>query len=588
MLHISFLLSVLFCSTDSIEIIVRQTENGPIGGFRDESLPSKFVEQYLGVPYAKKPVGNLRFERPRRHQRWSAVLDATNLRPACLQTDMEYVKLHYPEFHQSDEDCLYLNIYVPQVTDSQKPLAVLVYIHGGSNEGGMGAMLRGDILAAHEQIIVINFNYRLYALGFLSLHDKDLPGNYGLWDQVGALTWVQENIHHFGGDPRRVTIVGHSAGAMNVGVLMVSPLAKGLYRHAVMMSGGALSYWGAMTNHLQDKFKEPIKRYIQNLSCERDTVAKIKKCLKTLDSHDFLGYSKYNRPSAKMLPFPIAIDNEILEDFPSQLLQDNKSHAHSVMLGFTKDESIELVWHYKDYMQYYDYLFHIDDLKRRLVDIINILAPYQHISEDFLLYEYLNWHDPENTDELLQSYSELDMDSSYAAPGILTADLLSKDLHRKVYVYSFEYNFPNADGKWKYGIEHGRDIFYLFGLPLVGHARFNFTDEDRKMSRYMMKLYGDFVKTGTLQLPTSPGQDVETYNSKSKAYLKYFNNDDGSANISVFHSYRPRRMYFWNSLIGGAVCKSNATLIYSHLIIYIVCALTFGRHILTLLEIAWA
>ncbi|KAK3583096.1 hypothetical protein CHS0354_036832 [Potamilus streckersoni] len=579
MLQILVLLSALFCSTHPIEFIIRQTENGPIRGFSGESLPGKSVEQYLGVPYAEKPVGNLRFERPLRHQSWMTVLNTTGVPPACLQTDMDYVKMHYPDFHQTDEDCLYLNIYVPQVTDSQRLLAVLVYIHGGSNEGGMGAMLRGDILAAHAQIIVVNFNYRLYALGFLSLHDKDLPGNYGLWDQVQALIWVQENIHHFGGDPRQVTIVGHSAGAMNVGVLMLSPLAKGLYRHAVMMSGGALSYWGALTNHLQDKFKQSIKRYIQNLSCTRDTIAEIKKCLKTLKNPNvFLGHDKYNRPSAKLLPFPIVIDDEILKDFPRKLLDDNKAHAHSVMLGFTKDESIELVWLYKDYMQYYEYLFHLDDLKRKLGDIINVLAPYEPRSDEFILYEYLNWQDPDNADGLLQSYSELDMDSSYAAPGILTADLLSKDVHRKVYVYSFDYNFPNPDGKWKHGIEHGRDIFYLFGLPFVGHQRFNFTDEDRKMSGYMMELYGNFVKTGTITLPTSPAQKVETYNSKSKAYIKYFNNDDGSANISVFHSYKPRRMHFWNSLISGFACKSNATLISSRLIMYIVCALIFGWH----------
>ncbi|KAA3673415.1 neuroligin, partial [Paragonimus westermani] len=175
---------------------------------------------------------------------------AKKYRPACMHTvDIEFL---YPNFTDFNEDCLYLNIFYPNFetfpqSTQEEPKSgypVLFHVHGGSFVGGSSHMYPGHLLAS-KGLVVVTFNYRLGPFGFLSTGDSASVGNYGLWDQLFALRWVKENIEWFRGDPSQITLMGESAGGASVGLLTVSPRSRDqdLFHRAIIMSGSDLSPW---------------------------------------------------------------------------------------------------------------------------------------------------------------------------------------------------------------------------------------------------------------------------------------------------------------------------------------------------------
>ena len=192
------------------------------------------VNEFLGLPYAAPPTGNLRWRAPRPAAAWTGVRDATTFGPSCPQAPSPFAPPG-----QFSEDCLYLNVYTPAARSSFGGRPVLVWIHGGGLEQDGARDYDGTKLAA-DGVVVVTINYRLGALGFLAhpaLASHGAAGNYGLMDQQAALRWVQRNIARFGGDPGNVTIAGQSAGGLSVLAQMVSPGARGLFQRAIVQSG---------------------------------------------------------------------------------------------------------------------------------------------------------------------------------------------------------------------------------------------------------------------------------------------------------------------------------------------------------------
>lgn len=203
---------------------------------------------FKGIPYAKPPVGNLRFKRPQRVENWEGVLKATHFGNRCAQEDLED-SFYHKEFYEDEgyktsisEDGLYLNIWAPK-TDNNTLLPVAFYIHGGAFMGGCGHEIefRTDAFAKNG-VILVTINYRLGIFGFLShpwlqKEDAFACGNYGLLDQIAALDWVRENIEAFGGDKNNITIFGQSAGCMSVQALLAVECARGKFSKAILQSG---------------------------------------------------------------------------------------------------------------------------------------------------------------------------------------------------------------------------------------------------------------------------------------------------------------------------------------------------------------
>ncbi|KAF5273127.1 hypothetical protein FQA39_LY07617 [Lamprigera yunnana] len=215
--------------------------NGALQGCIKEDYHGKPYYNFQGIPYAKPPIDDLRFKAPQPAESWTGVRNATMEGKHCFSRHMI---LRTPS---GSEDCLYLNIYTPKLPESNTSLKpVMFFIHGGGFTMGSGnSELYGAGYFMPEDVVLVTINYRLGLLGFLSFDDVslDIPGNAGLKDQVMALRWVKENIGCFGGDPNNVTIFGESAGSASVHYLILSPLAKGLFHHAILQSGTAFSPW---------------------------------------------------------------------------------------------------------------------------------------------------------------------------------------------------------------------------------------------------------------------------------------------------------------------------------------------------------
>ncbi|CAH0400670.1 unnamed protein product [Chilo suppressalis] len=230
-----------------------RTETGWVCGARRRAVSGSVYASFLGVPYAKQPLGELRFQELLPAEPWDNIREAKAEGPVCPQTDVFYGRIKTASGGMS-EACIHANIHVPieALPDPKKPpscgakaapgLPILVFIHGGGFAFGSGDTdLHGPEYLVSKGVIVITFNYRLNVFGFLSLNSTQVPGNAGLRDAVTLLRWVQRNARFFGGSPGSVTLAGQSAGAAITHILTLSTSARSLFHRAILLSGTAFS-----------------------------------------------------------------------------------------------------------------------------------------------------------------------------------------------------------------------------------------------------------------------------------------------------------------------------------------------------------
>ncbi|RZC42615.1 COesterase and/or Abhydrolase 3 domain containing protein [Asbolus verrucosus] len=253
-------------------------EEGRLRGKTAEDYLGGTYHSFLGIPYAKAPIGELRFKAPVPVEPWDGVKDATKEGPECPSRHM-----FFGYYVGCEDNCLNLNVYTRELPkdDSSSLKPVMVWIHGGAFLYGCNkSEYFGPDYLITEDIVLVCINYRLGVLGFLSLEDPSLgiPGNAGMKDMILALKWVQRNIQKFGGDPNNVTIFGESAGSASVHYLYLSPLSKGLFHKAIAQSGSSLNCWAKgcsngknIANDLgyKETDEKKILEYLRNLSPQK-------------------------------------------------------------------------------------------------------------------------------------------------------------------------------------------------------------------------------------------------------------------------------------------------------------------------------
>jgi len=221
-----------------------------------QGAPENGITAFRGIPYAAPPLGNLRWRAPQPAAKWTGVRAATEYGADCAQ--LPFPSDAAPLGTSTNEDCLYVNVWTPAHKAKEK-LPVMVWIYGGGYVAGTTSEPRQDgEHLAHKGVVVVSMNYRLGIFGFYAgtglaeESEHHAAGNYGLMDQTAAIAWVKKNIKNFGGDPENVTIFGESAGSFSVSVQMASPLAQGLFQHAIGESGGAFSARGLRFKSLSE------------------------------------------------------------------------------------------------------------------------------------------------------------------------------------------------------------------------------------------------------------------------------------------------------------------------------------------------
>jgi para-nitrobenzyl esterase len=286
------------------------------------------TEQFLGIPYAAPPVGELRWAPPALPKPWTDIRQATAYASKCPQNNWT------PPFGTyRTEDCLYLNVFRPAGSRSKSALKpVMFWIHGGASVTGSSQDVDPTLLAAKHDIVVVTTNYRLGALGFAAvrqLHEADPngpAGNFALLDLQQALRWVQANVASFGGDPGDVTLVGRSAGAHATWNLLVSPASEGLFHAAVAMSGTPPQ----RSRTLEEEQKSgPSSKLVGALGC--GTAADVPACMrsKSVDDVYDAGGGLFTRQSG----WGAIVDGRIIPEQPRKLFKEGAFHKVPILSG---------------------------------------------------------------------------------------------------------------------------------------------------------------------------------------------------------------------------------------------------------------
>ncbi|EGW11232.1 Liver carboxylesterase [Cricetulus griseus] len=505
---------------------IRSTHTGQVRGsllhVKDGDIG---VHTFLGIPFAKPPVGSLRFAPPEPPEPWSGVRDGTSHPAMCLQTDImnsEFAKkmnLIMPPTSMS-EDCLYLNIYTPAHAHEGSNLPVMVWIHGGGLAIGMASMNDGSILAATEDIVMVSIQYRLGILGYFSTGDEHARGNWGYLDQVAALHWVQQNIAFFGGNPGRVTIFGASAGGTSVSSLVVSPMSKGLFHGAIMQSGVAL-----LPDLISEK-SEVVYTTVANLSgCEAKDSEALVHCLRDKTEAEILAINQV------FLMIPATVDGTFLTKHPRELLDSVDFHPVPSIIGIDSDEcgwGIPL-------MKGLDHV--IKNITRETLSALLKSTAAQMMLPpecgDLLMEEYMGGvKDPQT---LQAQFRELLEDFMFVIPALQVAYFQRS--HAPVYFYEFQHqpSYVKHVRPSHVRADHGDHLPFVFGSHLWG-MKVDFTEEEKLLNRRMMKYWANFARHGN---PNSEGLPYWPELVHNEQYLKL------DIQPAVGRALKAEKLRFW-------------------------------------------
>ncbi len=448
-------------------------DGGRLDGVQDGTLTV-----YKRVPFAAPPVGALRWREPQPVIPWSGVRLADRFAPACLQTGVSMPGEAPPAI---SEDCLYLNIWVPAAAKSAR-LPVLVWIYGGGFSNGSASMplYWGDALA-RRGIVVVTIAYRVGPFGFLAhpqlTHESShrSSGNYGLMDQVAALEWVRRNIAAFGGDPKRVTIAGQSAGSMSVSILMASPLAKGLFQGAIGESGGFFEPTQLAPNFLLANAEHDGEAYAASLGA--GSVA----ALRQLPAAELL---KGKMPSGS---HPV-IEPYLLPEAPFDIFAAGRQNDVPVLVGANAEEARALI----DLKGVKAATFAADIEKAFGALPPQLIANYSHTTDD----------------EARQSRVDFESDLRFRWDMWAWARLQAATGKSKVYFYRFSQKppFPADSVRAAWGASHFAELWYVFDH--LDQEPWRWSAADRRLANSISAYWVNFVKSGDPNgsgLPLWPG-----------------------------------------------------------------------------------
>nr|XP_012323693.1 cocaine esterase isoform X1 [Aotus nancymaae] len=493
------------------------------------------VHTFLGIPFAKPPIGLLRFAPPEPPESWSGVRDATAHPAMCLQDvttlDSEVinqVNVTIPSISMS-EDCLYLSIYTPAHTHESSNLPVMVWIHGGGLVSGMASMYDGSVLAAFEDVVVVTIQYRLGVLGFFSTGDKHATGNWGYLDQVAALRWVRRNIAHFGGNPDRVTIFGESAGGTSVSSLVVSPIAQGLFHRAIMESGVAV-----LPGLIADS-ADVISTVVANLSaCDQVDSEALVGCLRGKSKEEILAI---NKPFKCMIPG--VVDGVFLPRHPQELLASADFQPVPSIIGVNNDEFSCLL---PRIMSIYDPQKEMDrEALQAVLQKMLTLMMLPPTFLDLLMEEYIG--DSGDPQTLQAQFQEMMGDYMFVIPALQVAHFQRSQ--GPVYFYEFQHQ-PS----WVKNIrpphvkaDHADELPFVFGNLFWGNY-VKFTEEEEQLSRKMMKYWANFARNGN---PNGEGLPHWPLFDQEERYLQL------NLQPAVGQALKAHRLQFWKKALPGMI-----------------------------------
>jgi len=555
------------------------TNYGKVKGRQCRSKQGKTIYSFKGIPYAQPPIGHLRFERPKQVKPWRKTLDLTGKKesPTCLQ-----VNVISPEskFLIGEEDCLYLNVFTPHLPENGVGLdiPVIVFIHGGAFcVGSNESRLYGPDYFLDHSVVLVTINYRLGPLGFLTL-DK-AHGNQGMHDQILALKWIQSEIENFSGNPKNVTIMGESAGAMSCLLHFVSPLSRGLFHKIIAASGSPSTpflhldrkpqcYGRAFANHLvrkklkkteinDDKLLQMLKEMTAKTIVESTTL------FKDWDVPNPLQWKPCLDPDSNEPFMPIS--------FNEAVKQGKFDKNIPIMTGCTSEEGLIFSTTFlrspRRWRMLFDQWNHWAPLLffNRETDLISSddISKSEAIKQRFFP-EAINNRTPIPTmnENSLKKLELLFSTAIFQAPMLKDMSLLAKN-GAKIYAFEFAYKgsmtmtdifrlsplklcmnfFGRHVGVNFYrknlGVCHGDDLLYLFPFVLFSFPKALKTESDKLTSHRFLRFISNFAAKGT------PGNvdNVEWHPAATENFQVL--RIDKDLSCSTMESAKKRRLKFW-------------------------------------------
>ncbi|XP_058380384.1 bile salt-activated lipase [Diceros bicornis minor] len=522
------------------ELGVVYTEGGFVEGVNKKlGLFGDYVDIFKGIPFAA-PTKTL--ENPQEHPGWKGTLKATDFKKRCLQATITQDNTY------GDEDCLYLNIWVPQgKKEVSQDLPVMIWIYGGAflMGAGQGAnflsnyLYDGEEIATRGNVIVVTFNYRVGPLGFLSTGDPNLPGNYGLRDQHMAIAWVKRNIAAFGGDPNNITIFGESAGGASVSLQTLSPYNKGLIRRAISQSGVALSPWAVQKNPLFWA-----KSIAEKVGCPVDDTSRMARCLKITDPHALtLAYKMpltgTEYPALHYLGFLPVVDGDFIPDDPVNLYANA---ADIDYLAGTNDmdghmfASLDLpaINKNKEVITEEDFY--------KLVSGLTMTKGLRGANATFDVYTK-PWALDASQETKKKTVVDFETDILFLVPTEMAlAQHRANAESAKTYAYLFSLPSRMPIYPSWVGADHADDIQYVFGKPFA--TPLGYQSQHRTVSKAMIAYWTNFARTGD---PNTGHSAVPThwdpYTLESGNYLEINKEMDGS---SMKENLRTDYLRYWS------------------------------------------
>lgn len=452
-------------------------KDGKIEGLLNED---KSVKVYASIPYAKPPVGELRWKEPQDVEPWDGILDCTHFAARSMQldnpevmnsiVDMYAQKGWHPNFETGfktkvSEDSLYLNIWRPN--NDKKDLPILVYIHGGSLTTGESYSydFNGEYFAKND-VIVVTVAYRLGIFGYLALDElkneseNHTTGNYGLLDQIKALKWVNDNAIYFGGDKENITIAGESAGSSSVNALCVSPLAKGLFKRAI-----------AESSSISQKTPPHTFRTLNNAISVGNSILKE---FNVKNVSELRKIDPYVLVKTKSANSSMTVDGYALTKTPYEVYRAKENNESSLLNGYNVKEADPFVIP--------TYLFsktNKDNIEGRLAEYFNkdTAAKLVDLYKDRI------------SNDAFSVFNEIISIYWFINPHHEWSNLA---YNNGVKVYKYQFTKENG----YYGTYHSGEIVYAYGNLYRSKHQFAYNESDYELSKKMSTYWINYIKTG--------------------------------------------------------------------------------------------
>ncbi|ELT99434.1 hypothetical protein CAPTEDRAFT_157584 [Capitella teleta] len=498
------------------------------------------VRQFLGLAYAEPPVGRLRYRDPviKNSYNGDEPYDATSYRSSCMQ----YLDDTFDDFLGSDmwnaknplsEDCLYLNVWVPDSPPKdRKPRPIMVWVYGGGFYSGSNELwvYDGKALADHGDVIVAAMNYRVGSFGFLSTGDGRIRGNFGLKDQQTALRWIKNNAAGFGGDPDQITLFGESAGSASVGYHLLSESSADLFQRAIMQSASPDSFWSFMT---AEKAESRSAKLFANIGCANDE--NILDCLQSKPAQEIFD-NEWVVENFLNIPWVPSVDGDFLVAPPESLLEQGRFQHKDLLVGANKDEGTYFILYDVPGLSKDGPSPLNDELYKNGVDVVAWDLPAAGRAEVATFYKPPG---ASNGDANTAALGEIAGDRSFTCPVLDFAAQSAPGA--RTFVYHFTYRASNEVWPEWMGVIHAAEIQWIFGMSLNTTRGYN--NDEIQLSKVMMDYWVNFAKKGN---PSDADAEIEwpEFTGREGYYLEIA----GASNFRIGSRFKVDECNLWRAI----------------------------------------